>query len=336
MHSGGPMANLILHGRKLESMFELLGRDENDMTGSLGWALSQSPSLLRAFLHELGLRAVSAHEVEVKLQQYEAGRGFTDIEIELPGKLYVIIEAKRGANLPTRRQLLQYARRKRFRCHSSKSKRLVVISECNADTAAVQLAGYKGLGAITPLSWQRVAAIARRSLSRSSNAEKRLIGELLTYLQEVTNAAAGKRVDSNWVYVLSLGKVTPDYSTISFIDTVEKKRRYYHPVGPWGGWPVEPPTYLAFRYGGKLQSIHYVKKCETLTNLSTRMPEIKNEEHDPCFLYYLGPPFRPDHGVPTGDKILRATRVRCMLDTLFTCKTISAAWELSKKRALRD
>jgi hypothetical protein len=270
------------------------------------------------------------------LQQYEAGRGFTDIEIEMPHKFYVIIEAKRGANLPTRRQLSQYVRRKRFRRHSSKSKRLVVISECSADTAAVQLTGYKGLGAITPLSWQRVAAIARKSVSKSSNAEKRLIAELLTYLQEVTNAAAGKRVGSNWVYVVSLSNMKPDYSTISFIETVEKKRRYYHPVGPSGGWPVEPPTYLAFRYNGKLGSIHYVQKCETLTNLGNRMPEITNEEHDPCFLYYLGPPFRSDHDVPTGDKILRATRVRCMLDTLFTCRTISDAWELSKKRAGRD
>jgi hypothetical protein len=331
------MASLVLHGRKLESMFELLGRDENDMTGSLGWTLSQSRSFLDAFLRELRLPATSAHEVEVRLQQYEAGRGFTDIEIELPHKFYVIIEAKRGAILPTRRQLSQYARRKRFRRHSSKSKRLVVISDCNADTAAVQLAEYKGLpGAITPLSWQRVAAIARKSVRKSSNAEKRLIGELLIYLREVTNAAAEKRADSNWVYVLSLSNETPEYSKISFIETVEKKRRYYHPVGPWGGWPVEPPTYLAFRYHGKLESIHYVEKCETLTNLGTRMPEIANEEHDPCFLYYLGPPFRPDHDVPTGDKILRANRVRCMLDTLFTCRTISRAWELSKKRAGRD
>jgi hypothetical protein len=181
-----------------------------------------------------------------------------------------------------------------------------------------------------------VAAIARKSVSNSSNADKRLIGQLLTYLQEVTNAAAGKMVDSNWVYVLSLSKKTPEYSKISFIDTVERKRRYYHPVGPWGGWPVEPPTYLAFHYRGKLQSIHYVEKCETLTNLGTRMQEIENEEHGPCFLYYLGPPFPRNPDVPTGDKILRATRVWCMLDTLLTCKTISEAWERSKKRAGRD
>ena len=271
----------------------------------------------------------------MRLQQYEAGRGFTDTEIESPRKFYVIIEAKRGAVLPTRRQLSQYERRKQFRRHGSKSQRLVVISECNPDTAAMQLTGYKGLGVVTPLSWQRVTAIARKAARKAPNVEKRLIAELLTYLQGLTNTAE-KRPDSNWVYTLSLNHSTEEGSSITYIETVEKKRRYYHPVGPWGGWPIEPPTYLAFRYGGKLQSIHYVQKCEALTNLGTRMPEIKSREHNPCFLYYLGPPFRPDHDVPTGDKIRHATRVRCMLDTLFTCKLISDAWELSKKRAGRD
>jgi len=139
--------------------------------------------------------------------------------------------------------------------------------------------------------------------------------ELLTYLKGLTNAAE-RRADSNWVYVLSLGNWIEEGSSISYIETVEKKRRYYHPVGPQGGWPVEPPTYIAFRYDGKLQSIHYIEKCETTTNVGSRIPEIADGEHDPILLYYLGPAFRPDHEVLTGNKILRATRfgacsIRC-------------------------
>jgi hypothetical protein len=317
-------------------MFDLLGRDENDMTGSLGWALSQSDSFMAALLHELGLPAGKADEAEVRLQQYEAGRGFTDIEIELPRKFCVIIEAKRGPNLPSRQQLMQYARRDQFRRYGSKSKRLVVISECSPDYANTHLSGYDALGAsVTPLSWQRTAAIAKKSARRAPHAEKMLISQLLAYLQGLTNAAE-KRVDSNWVYVLSLGDWAEEGSTITYIETVEKKLRYYHPVGPQGGWPVEPPTYVAFRYGGKLQSIHYVQRWEAVTNLGTRIPEIADHEHDPVILYYLGAPFRPDHEVPTGGRILRATRVWCVLDTLFTCRTVSDAWQLSKKRAGRD
>jgi len=315
-------------------MFELLGRDENDMTGSLGWALSQSQCFLGAFLRELRLPAGSAHEVEVRLQQYEAGRGFTDIEIELSRKFCAIIEAKRGPNLPTRRQLMQYARRSQFRRYPSGSKRLVTISECNPDYAAMHLAGYGGLGApVTSLSWQRVAAIARESASKAPPGEKRLLHELSSYLQTLTNAA-GKSTNSNWVYLLSLSDWVEEGASISYIEIVEKKRRYYHPATPY--WPTEPPTYMAFRYHGKLQSIHYVEKHEKLTNLGKRIAEVADQEHDPVVLYYLGPPFRPDHEVPTGDRILRAMRVWCMLDTLFTCRTISEAWELSKKRGGRD
>ena len=81
------MATISLHGQRLESMFELLGHDENDMTGSLGWALSQSSSFLNLFVREIGLPPTGVHEAQVRLQEYEPGRGFTDIEIELPGKL---------------------------------------------------------------------------------------------------------------------------------------------------------------------------------------------------------------------------------------------------------
>ena len=42
-------------------------------------------------------------------------------------------------------------------------------------------------------------------------------------------------------------------------DIVNKKRIYFHPVGGGpGGWPSEPPNYIAFRYGGKLQTIHHI------------------------------------------------------------------------------
>ncbi len=324
------MPNLTLHGKQLESMFDLLGRDENDMTGSLGWALANSPSFAAALFREIGLSGVNAAEAEVRLQQYETGRGFTDIEIEFRGKFCVIIEAKRGANLPIRRQLVQYARRRQFRRYPSKSKRLVVISECNSDHAAMRLGSYRGIGSpVMPLSWQQVAAIVKKSTTRAPRAEKKLLRELLTYLQQVTNAVR-ERVDSNWVYVVALGNWKEEGSSITFIDTVEKKRRYYHPAGPY--WPAEPPTHIAFRYDGKLQSIHYIEKYESVTNLGTRIPEIEDREHGPVVLYYLGPPFRPEHEVPTGDRILHATRVRCMLDTLFTCRTITEAWELSRKR----
>ena len=44
------MPELLLHKRKVESIFHLLGEHENDITYSVSWALSQSARFLAAFL----------------------------------------------------------------------------------------------------------------------------------------------------------------------------------------------------------------------------------------------------------------------------------------------
>lgn len=326
------MATLSLHGQRLESMFELLGQDENDMTGSLGWALSQSPSFLALFVREIGLPPTGVREAEVRLQEYEAGRGFTDIEIELPGKFCAIIEAKRDWNLPARGQLMRYARRSQFRRYRFTRKRLVVVSDCTDEYAAARFGNQRFSGVpATPLGWNRVISIAKRSLQDAAHAERGLIKQLLSYLEGLVGTQP-KRIDSNRVFVVSLGKGRERGYKIPWIDFVEKKRCYFHPVGGKGGWPSSPPTYIAFRYRGKLQSIHYIKGYEVLTNLRARMPEVPKGEHDPCFLYALGPAFRPVKEVPVGKKIRWNALRWCALDTLFTSRTISDAWETSSRR----
>jgi hypothetical protein len=133
------------------------------------------------------------------------------------------------------------------------------------------------------------------------------------------------------VFVVSLGNDVPDGWHISWIDIVKKRSLYFHPVGI-NGWPKVPPTYIAFRYYGELQSIHHIEDYEVLTNLQKSIPELPLEEWEPHFLYKLGPAFRPDHPVPTGT-IWANGRKWCMLDTLFTAKTI---WEAAKITQQRD
>ena len=59
---------------------------------------------------------------------------------------------------------------------------------------------------------------------------------------------------------------------------------------------------------------------------------------DPHYCLRLGPAFRPTNDVTAGPKIRRAMRVWVMLDTLFTCATISDALDETKRReaASRD
>jgi hypothetical protein len=59
------------------------------------------------------------------LQGYQSEYGYTDIEIDVPSVGCCIIEAKRGWNLPGKKQLTKYAARDSFR--AAKKKRLVVL-----------------------------------------------------------------------------------------------------------------------------------------------------------------------------------------------------------------
>jgi hypothetical protein len=325
------MANLLyLHNRKIETVFQLLGEHENDISYSFAWALAQCPSFLSTFLNATIDYKKQTPDVLVRLQHHEAAGGFTDIEIELPGCFYIIVEAKRGWNLPSHRQLDLYANRHSFAASQSPLKRLLVLSECSHDYAEVHLEVRKSAGIpIHPISWRDIARLADKARATGSHREKHLLDEFLVYIGGLMTM---QNTDSNWVYVVALAYGKRKYWQISWVDIVKKRRRYFHPVGGGpGGWPKEPPNYIAFRYHGKLQSIHHIEGYEVFTNPHLKFPEIPETDWDPHFLYKLGPAFGPEKEVRTGN-IFRSGRVWCMIDTLFICDTISAARDLSKKR----
>jgi hypothetical protein len=203
----------------------------------------------------------------------------------------------------------------------------VALSECSREYADRNLEVREVAGVpVKPLSWKDVARLGARARSKGSHTEKHVLKELLTYLGGI---ASMRNMHSNWVYVVSLGSGTPEGWTISWIDIVDRRRRYFHPFGR--AWPKEPPNYIAFRYYGKLQSIHHIEDYEVVTNMHEKIPEIPDEEWGPFFLYTLGPGFKADKEVRTG-RIYRNARVWCMLDTLFTCDTISDARNVSDRR----
>lgn len=328
------MPELYLHNRHIESVFQLLGSEENDITRSVAWALAKSPSFLKEFLLRVINWKEGTNNVAIRLQHHEAAGGITDIEIEAPGEFYVIVEAKRGWTLPTREQLEKYVARKSFRESKARLKRLIVLSECSQEYAEQHLEAkqLKGIP-IEPLSYKDVAALVTAARERGSYAEKRLLDELLTYLRGVMTM---QQIDSNWVYVVALAQGAPPGWGISWIDIVKKKHRYFHPVGGGrGGWPKTPPNYIAFRYNGRLQSIHHVEGYEVFTNPHEKFPEIPDAQWKPHLLYKLGPAFAPNKEVRTG-KIYPSGRVWCMLDTLLTCDTISDARDLSQKRERQE
>jgi hypothetical protein len=322
---------LLRHGREVTSLFQLLGEHENDLTASVAWALGCCPTFLSTFLRLVLGRPASVIGTEVRIQNQERGAGVTDIEIESPGRFFVVIEAKRGWVLPSRRQLAQYAAKRSLALCRSPKRCLAVLSECTEHFAVAQSSPAELNGVpVRYVTWRSIASLAAKARNRASINQRYILNQLLTYLTSVISLPS---VESNLVYVVALSGETPDGWNISFKDVVNKRRRYFHPVGI-NGWPKIPPNYIAFRYEGRLRSIHHVDHYEVVARLSERFPEIPTEAGGPYFVYRLGVPFSPAHVVTTG-KVFPNGRVWCMLDTLLTCKTVAEARDLTRDRRQR-
>lgn len=332
------MADLFLHGRQVRTVFDLLGDKENDITFSIGWALAQCEGFLTLLLKRLFADDDVGETQSVQLQQ-SGGSGFTDIEI-ITEHVHVIVEAKRGWALPEsiEQQVTKYAQR--FTA-SSRQGLLVVMSEGADYYATPRLPVRIGATPVQYLSWKNVASIALESQRASNHAGKRLLQELVQYLDGIMTS---QNQTSNQVYVVALAGGKPDWSALSWQDIVTQRHRYFHPVGG-SGWPKTPPNYVGFRYDGRLQSIHHVDSYVVVPNreaMAAAFPEMPSATwgaqdvfSKTHFLYTLGPAIAPAHEVRTGS-IYPSGRVWAALDLLLTSQTISEARVLTQQRTNQE
>lgn len=314
---------ITLHGREVVSIFDLLGSDENDITKSLGWIFAECDSFREAFVNDI-LPESGCRPDQVRLQEYEHGAGITDVELR-GEDVHIIAEAKRGWCLPDENQLAKYAPRL---SRVARHRLLVTLSECSCEFARPRLPQTVGSIAVRHRSWNDLLQLAK--VNGSSHAEKRLLGQFRKYLERVVKV---QDQTSNWTYVVSVADGTPDWATVSWQDFIEKHNVYFHPASA-NGWPKMPPNYIAFRYGGQLQSIHHVDGWEIITDMGAKVAGFKagvKWEKDPHCVYRLGPAIRPPKTVRTG-KIFRSGRVWAALDLLLTCDTISEARDLTQQR----
>ena len=323
------MGTLKAYGDEVLSVFQLIGDKENDITKSIAWALNKCPAFLEKVVNDvLGLK-IDPETVDILYQSYDPKTGITDIEMTDSNLFYLIIEAKRGWILPGADQLTKYSIRETFVKSLAMNKAIVSMSECSEEYAKCNLPFMEVNGIpVKHLSWRKIFDLASQSKAESNNAQKRLLEELQTYLGGIMTM---QTKDSNWVYVVSLGSGKPEGCSISWIDIVNKCGKYFHPVGG-KGWPKEPPNYIAFRYAGKLQSIHHIEDYVVSRNMHDEITEMPDEVwEDNHFIYELGPAIIPSKVVKTGN-IYPNGRVWAMLDTLLTCDTISEARDVSKER----
>jgi hypothetical protein len=322
------MPILTLHGAEVQTVFDLLGKKEDDVTYSLGWGLSHSDELARLLLRAVFDRQ-SGEILSVRLQEILPGSGRTDIEIESE-RLHLIVEAKRAYELPNWRQLEQYARR----LHGAKDQAILVTSAWSPAYAAEALPSTVLRQRIAYRSWNQIAALVAQRIQESRGNEQRLLRELHRYLKGVMTV---QEIGSNLVYVVSLGVKEIGKSGLSFKDIVVEHNRYFHNLGAGGGWPRVPPNYLGFRFDGKLQQIRHVEGYEEVIPERSGMPGFPQLDGNlvwkpgPHFLYHLGPVITPQHETRTGH-LYKNMRVWAALDLLLTSSTISEARDLTKAR----
>jgi len=324
------MKELYIFDTKIESIFQLLGQKENDISYNVGYALANCQQLLDNFLRLINIKPTKSDKIKIKLQTHEKDRGFTDFEIIKEGHFHLIVEAKRGWAFPTDNQLNMYATRLTFQNSSSKVKKIIIFNE---STPAYTQAHFPGttLGSIPVqvINWQTIQRLTTSSIRRGRDVENSILRNLNKYLDKISTM---QKIDSNMVFVVSLGWDTPDNWKINWQDIVNKKRKYFHPVGGGkGGWPTEPPNYIAFRYGGKLQTIHHIDKYVVFTNPSIHFKEIPSDNWEPHYLYYLGPSIVPTKEVKTG-KVYPSGRKWAMLDLLLTSDSVSEASDKTWQR----
>ena len=344
------MAELFLANNRVKSVFQLLGRRENDMTYSLGWALSQSKSFLNKFLKaQLEYAGKPSPHIVVRLQQNESAEvvplneeskssrdksgGLTDIEIEDDSELFIILEAKVGATLVEWSQIEKYYDRKSFTESKAQFKRIVTLTE-NKDYAQQQwdnLHDEKRQEVhqrirpfLKAISWEDVSTVALSAMKGASHEEKRLLRQFTTYLRYAMRTSD---VKSNEVLVV-LKRELPG-TKIRTKEFIEKYQAYVHPFGQ--NWPRIPKNYIAFTDQGKLSGIHWVRSVKTMIHPETTFSELPPSKGQEFLVYELGESFVPSKDVRVG-KIAWGKFTSCMLDTLFTSKTIADAHKESDLR----
>jgi hypothetical protein len=314
-------------GTPASSVFGLFGTKENTATFALGWVLQQSRALRASLMPLLTVEEVPIEEMIINLQRHGEDGGYTDIELDAPNKFHLIVEAKRGWIVPQQDQLLRYV--DRLLDGTRRHKGLISLSAADKVYAS-RLPDRIADIDLTHVSWSEVRRAVRQALAATTSSQEKLwLRQLDIHLGAYVTV---RDPSDNQVYVVSLSsKPILEGNTYRWIDVVEIDSSYFHPVGG-SGWPVLPPNYIGFRYGGKLQSVHHVASFEVVQDVSKRNKQWPKTEVE-HFVYELGPSMRPTATMHTGN-LFRAQRVWCAIDTLLSGQfsTISEARDETKSR----
>lgn len=259
---------LLRYERPVQTVFGLLGTNEDDMTYALGFVMSRSPRFACAIASELGSSLETQCDGVVRLQQInELGR--TDVELHVHGRFAAVFEAKRGPHLPSLEQLQSYV--PTLRKYVATDKYLVAVTNAPHEYARRALPDELDGVPVRHLTWRRIRELATATYREEGHKNKAVLRDFTDYLRELLGMEMNR---SNMVYVVSLNSGV--CWGLGNRAVVNERRRYFYPVGGSGGWPSPPPNYIAFRYEGRLQSIHHVDSWTIISNPRDGFAEAEN------------------------------------------------------------
>ncbi|GFG50788.1 hypothetical protein CQY20_24935 [Mycolicibacterium agri] len=308
-----------------EVRFDLLGHNENDLTAAFGFTLANCPPLLDALLMRLQPQPEWAHDASphIALEKRDA-EGRTDLEIQTPSALF-ICEAKRGWRLPSTAQLRRYV----GRIHRRGGGALVTLSQASQALATANLPPAIDGVPVLHLPWTDVLSDIADVRPACRGQQRLWLDQLRNYLRGVIRM---RSVADSWTYSVVLNNDRPPGSRLTYLEYVTEDLTYFHPYGV-GGWPLEPPNFIAFRWDGAVRRIHRVIEADVIPTLRKRYPKMPSTELTmrPHAIYKLSPrPLPPLEPIPNGAPY-RAARLWVLLDQLQTADTLADAHEWTRQ-----
>ena len=326
--------SLFTYDQPVSTPFGLLGVDEKSLTFALGYTMQQCPRLLQKFLAAVGLkrfRLTRLVNAEIRLQS-KHDTGITDIEVILPGRLHLIIEAKVGLNLPTFDQCKKYM--KRLKSSTAKERRLVVLVDADAGPT---LTLYREKDEdcnelLTGLQWAKLHDMPPSLIQEfgTDSNEGRWVRTFFSFLE----GEFRMKTYTEEVWIIPAQTRPLWNGGWSFYDTHMKGRIYYRTKKD--RYTNQKPLYIAFRAEGKVKHIQRVKRVEHEIKPIDCLPQLKNVKgswpSQPHTIWHLSEPVPLPKAIPTGDPTMRARHVYCDIDILLSSSTIKDAVERMKER----
>jgi hypothetical protein len=260
-------------------------------------------------------------EAEISLEHHDDTDGaYSDIEISLPGRFRIIIEAKINLAVPTQRQL-ETLRSRLIRC-AEPYKKLIVLLQWQGQRTKQDSTTAAHLDEEW-WNWADVRELVEQAAKKDGSTFA--LQEFLSFLQKEYDMPLQFEAE---VWVVPLGRQpVARGSSVTLADVPAKFGKYIFPTR----FNPRRTLYIGFRYDGKLQSIHRIlERVDGVQNYSEIIPQLDAPIGEPCTAFDLGDPLPLKDHPPSGP--LRNTHVYCDLDLLLTSRNVQDAARRTRER----